>query len=58
MPNDELHGEEENTIRMLLEIRELETGSGALEFGSRDSSPSHTTLRLAINNLKHTTYYL
>ena len=58
MPNDELQGEEENIMTMIHKMRKLETGSGALELGSRDSSPSRTTLRLAINNLKHTTYYL
>ena len=58
MPNDELQGEEENIMRMLHEMRKLEIGSGALELGSRDSSPSRTTLRLATNNLKHTPYSL
>ena len=58
LPNDELQGEEENIMRMFHEMGNLEIGSGALELGSRDSSPSRTTLRLAINNLKHTTYYL
>ena len=54
MPNDELQGEEENIRKMFHELRKLENGSGALELGSRDSSPSRTTLRLATNNLKHT----
>ena len=58
LPNDELQGEEENIMRMFHKMRKYEIGSGALELGSRDSSPSRTTLRLAINNLKHTTYYL
>ena len=58
MPNDELQGEEENNIRMCHEMRKLENGSGALELGSRDRSPSRTTLRLATNNLKHTPYNL
>ena len=58
LPNDELQEEEENIMRMSHEVRKLENGSGALELGSRDSSPSRTTLRLATNNLKHTPYSL
>ena len=58
LPNDELQGEEENIMRMSHEMRKLENGSGALELGSRDSSPSRTTLRLATNNLKRTPYDL
>ena len=58
LPNDGLLGEEENIMRMFHEIWKLEIGSGALELVSRDSSPSRTTLRLATNNLKHTTYSL
>ena len=58
MPNDELQGEEENIMRMFHEMRKMENGSGALELGSRDSSPSRTTLRLATNNRKHTPYNL
>ena len=58
MPYDELQGEEENIMKMFHEMRKLENGSGALELGSRDSSPSRTTLRLATNNLKHTPYNL
>ena len=60
LPNDELKGDDknENIMRIFHEIRKLETGSGALELGSRDTSPSRTTLRLATNNLKHTPYDL
>ena len=58
LPNDELQGEEENIMTMFHKMRKLEIGSGALELGSRDSSPSRTTLRLATNNLKHTPYSL
>ena len=58
LPNDELQGEEENIMRVFHEMRKLENGSSALELGSRDSSPSRTTLRLAANNLKHTPYSL
>ena len=58
LPNDELQGEEENIMRMFHEMGKLEIGSGALELGSRDSSPIHTTLRLATNNLKYTPYNL
>ncbi len=38
-------------MRLSHEMEKLEVGSGALEHGSRDSSPSRTTLRLAMNNL-------
>ena len=58
LPNDELQGEEENIMRMFHKMGKLEIGSGALELGSRDSSPSRTTLRLATINLKHTPYSL
>ena len=58
LPNDELQGEEENIMTLFHKMWKLETGSGALELGSRDSSPSRTTLRLATNNLKHTPYNL
>ena len=58
LPNDELQGEKENIMTMFHKMGKLETGSAALELGSRDSSPSLTTLRLATNNLKHTPYSL
>ena len=48
LPNDELQGEEENIMTMFHKMGKLDIGSGALELGSRDSSPSRTTLRLAI----------
>ena len=51
MPNDELQGDEKNIMRLSQEMEKLETGSGALKHGSRDSSPSRTTLRSAMNNL-------
>ena len=51
MPNDELQGDEENQMRLPQEIDKLGDGSGALDLGSRDYSPSRTTLRLAMNNL-------
>ena len=58
LPNDELQGDEENIMRIFHEMGKLEIGSSALEPGSSDNSPSRTTLRLAINNLKHTSYDL
>ena len=58
LPNDELQGDNENIMKMFHEMRKLEIESDALELGSRDSSPSRTTLRLASNNLKHTPYSL
>ena len=58
LPNDELKGDNENIMKMFHEMRKLEIGSGALELGSRGSSPSLATLRLATNNLKHTPYSL
>ena len=54
LPNDELQGEKENIMTVFHKMGKLETGSAALELGSRDTSPSLTTLRLATNNLKHT----
>ena len=45
-------------MTMFHKMGKLEIGRGALELGSRDSSPSRTTLRLATNNLKHTPYSL
>ena len=50
MPNDELQQEKENIMRLSHEMEKLEVGSGALEHGNRDSSPSRTTLRLAMIN--------